>query len=162
MHQLADAAHELGLAALQVADEVPAERVAVCGVLRLEVLRPVLAHDLDPRLGQDGHVLDRDILRRGDDRDFRADLVAYPREPLGICSADKPNDTLRAAGPARAALGEEEVRAAARADIDALDLGRACIRAASSAAVQRSSLPALTMPEPNLSRNRPATSSPTS
>ena len=37
---------------------MPAERVAVLGVLRLEVLGPVLADDLDPGLGEHRHVLD--------------------------------------------------------------------------------------------------------
>ena len=67
MDELADLVHDLRLAALEVADEVPAERVAVSCVLGLEVLRAVLAHDLDSGLGQDGHVLDGDVLRRGDD-----------------------------------------------------------------------------------------------
>ena len=47
------------LAALQVADEVPAEGVAVASVLGLEVLRAVLADDLDPGLGQRAQVLER-------------------------------------------------------------------------------------------------------
>ena len=38
---------DLRLVRLQVADEVPAERVAVLGVLALEILRAVLADDLD-------------------------------------------------------------------------------------------------------------------
>ena len=46
--ELADPVDDLRLSALQVADEVPAERVAVDGVLRLHVLRAVLPHDLDP------------------------------------------------------------------------------------------------------------------
>ena len=44
------------------------KRVAVARVLRLEVLGAVLAHDLDPRLGERTHLLDRDVLRRDDDR----------------------------------------------------------------------------------------------
>ena len=40
----------LRLVRLQVADEVPAERVAVDGVLALEILGAVLPHDLDARL----------------------------------------------------------------------------------------------------------------
>src|SRR6266508_1173554 len=43
--ELADLVHDLRLAALEVADEVPAEPVAVGRVLRLEVLRTVLADD---------------------------------------------------------------------------------------------------------------------
>ena len=47
--ELAQLADRLRLAALQVADEVPAEAVAVARVLRLEILRAVLADDLDTR-----------------------------------------------------------------------------------------------------------------
>ena len=56
MDELADLVHDLRLAALEVADEVPAERVAVALVLGHEVLRAVLADDLDARLGERGHV----------------------------------------------------------------------------------------------------------
>ena len=52
MAELADRVHDLRLAALQVPDEVPAERVAVARVLRLEILRAVLADDLDARVGE--------------------------------------------------------------------------------------------------------------
>ena len=52
MDELADLVHDLRLSALEVADEVPAESVAVRRVLGLEVLRPVLADDLDAGLGQ--------------------------------------------------------------------------------------------------------------
>ena len=55
MHELADAVHDLRLVRLQVPDEVPAERVAVLGVLALEVLRAVLADDLDPGLDEHSH-----------------------------------------------------------------------------------------------------------
>ena len=75
-------AHELRLPALQVADEVPAERVAVGGVLGLEVLRPVLSDDLDSGLGQDAQLGDGEVLRRGHDRHLRPDLVPDAREPL--------------------------------------------------------------------------------
>jgi hypothetical protein len=64
--QLADRVHGLRLAALEVADEVPAESVAVAGVLHLQVLGPVLADDLDARLGQDRQLVEREVLRRGD------------------------------------------------------------------------------------------------
>src|SRR6476620_1352814 len=57
-----------------MADEVPAESVAVDGVFRLEVLRTVLSDDLDPGLDEDGHVLHGDVLRRGNDRHSVADL----------------------------------------------------------------------------------------
>ena len=39
------------------------------------------------------------------------------------CSAEKANDALCAARPSRAALGEEEVWAAGRAEVDSLDIG---------------------------------------
>ena len=73
--------HDLRLAALQMADEMPAERVAVGCVLGLEVLCAVLAHDVDSGLGQRGHVVDGDVLRGRDDRDVGADLVADAGEP---------------------------------------------------------------------------------
>ena len=54
----------LDLAALQLADEVPGEQAGVGLLLGRELLGPVLAHQLDARLGQRGqlggvHVLDR-------------------------------------------------------------------------------------------------------
>src|SRR4029453_13436212 len=68
----------LCLAALQMADEVPAERVAVRGVLGLEILGSVLAHDVDPSLGPDRHLLWGPVLRGRDDGYVRADLDPYP------------------------------------------------------------------------------------
>jgi hypothetical protein len=59
-----------------VADEVPAEGVAVGVALRLQVLGTVLADDLDARLGQRSQVFERDVLRRGDDGDGRPDFLA--------------------------------------------------------------------------------------
>jgi hypothetical protein len=58
-----------------VADEVPAKGVAVAVVLGAEVLGAVLADDLDAGLGQRGHVLQRDVLRRRDDGHVRPDLL---------------------------------------------------------------------------------------
>jgi hypothetical protein len=76
MDELADAVHGLRLAALEVADEVPAKSVAVERVFRLEVLRSVLADHLHPSLCQDTQFLRRHVLRRRDDRDARTDLGA--------------------------------------------------------------------------------------
>ena len=99
--ELADAVHDLRLAALQMADEVPAERVAVGCVLGLEVLRAVLADDLDSRLGQGGHVVDGDVLRGRDDRHVGADLVADAREARGdlLSGQVQGRPVSRAAGP---------------------------------------------------------------
>src|SRR5439155_27229696 len=80
--ELADAVDDLRLPALQVADEVPAEGVAVGRVLRLQVLRAVLADDLYAGLGQNGHLLERHVLRRGDHGHAWADLCANLRVPL--------------------------------------------------------------------------------
>jgi hypothetical protein len=55
-------------------DEVPAERVAVRGVLGLEILCPVLSDHLDPGLGQDPHLLWRHVLRGSNHGHFRTDL----------------------------------------------------------------------------------------
>ena len=46
---------------------MPAERVAVLGVLRLEILRAVLAHDLDARLDEHAMSSSGHVLRRRDD-----------------------------------------------------------------------------------------------
>src|SRR6266542_897217 len=56
--ELAELVHGLRLPALEVADEVPAEDVAVAGMLGLEVLRAVLADDLDPGLGEGTELVD--------------------------------------------------------------------------------------------------------
>src|SRR6202012_3730457 len=74
--KLAQFAHERRLAALEVADEVPVERVAVDTVLRLEILCAVLADRLGAGLREPGQGVDRDVLRRCDDGDRRADLLA--------------------------------------------------------------------------------------
>ena len=68
----------LRLAALEVADEVPAEGVAVERVLALEVLGLVLADDLDPGLGEDAELVGVDVLRRGHDRHVRPELGSDP------------------------------------------------------------------------------------
>ena len=62
---------DLDLAALQVADEVPRERVAVRGDLRLQVLRAVLADRRDPGLREQPEILERDVLAGGDELDVR-------------------------------------------------------------------------------------------
>jgi hypothetical protein len=48
-------------------------------VLALEVLRTVLADDLDAGFHQHRHVRDRDVLRRRDDRDVVADVGTNAR-----------------------------------------------------------------------------------
>src|SRR5436190_9987957 len=77
--ELADPVHDLRLVRLQVADEVPAENIAVFGVLRLEILCAILADDVNAGLGENLHVCKRHVLRRRDDRHVRADLLAYTR-----------------------------------------------------------------------------------
>ena len=76
MAELAQFAHKRRLAALKMADEMPAEGVAVAVVLGPQVLGAVLADDLDAGFRQRGQVVERDVLRRGDDGDVRPDLVA--------------------------------------------------------------------------------------
>jgi len=49
------------LVGLEAADEVPAERRAVDGMLGLELLRAVLPDDLDPGIGQERHVAERHV-----------------------------------------------------------------------------------------------------
>src|SRR5262249_8820481 len=78
MAELAELVDGLRLPALEMADEVPAERVAVTLVLRLEVLGAVLADDLDPRLCERGQVLQVDVLDRSHDGDVRPELGPDP------------------------------------------------------------------------------------
>jgi hypothetical protein len=74
--ELAEPVDDLRLVRLQVSDEVPVERVAEVGVLALEVLRAVLADDLDPGFDEDRQVRRCDVLGRGDDRDPFADFAS--------------------------------------------------------------------------------------
>ncbi len=74
MHELAGPVHDLHLVRLQVADEVPAEGVAVDRVLSLEVLCAVLPDDLHPGLYKSCQPLDGDVLRRDDEGDALTDL----------------------------------------------------------------------------------------
>jgi hypothetical protein len=53
---------------------VPAERVTGALLLRDQILEPVLPDDLDPRLGEDRHLVHRHVLRGHDDGDAGADL----------------------------------------------------------------------------------------
>src|SRR5581483_7861746 len=73
--ELADRVDDLRLATLQMADEVPAEGVAVARVLRLEILRAVLTDDLDSRFRERAELVDRHVLRRDDDRDSGPDFL---------------------------------------------------------------------------------------
>ena len=83
MTELACCIHDLRLAALQMTDEVPPERVAVAGVLHLEVLRAVLPHDLDARVGEQLELVERQVLRGDDDSDAGADLLPQRCIALG-------------------------------------------------------------------------------
>jgi hypothetical protein len=67
-------------------DEVPAEGVAIGVVLRLQILGAVFSQNLDAGLGEVGQTLDRDVLRRCDDRDGGADLFADLLVPLADLS----------------------------------------------------------------------------
>ena len=75
MTELAGCIHDLRLAALQMTDEVPPERVAVAGVFRLEILRAVLPHHVDARVGEQLELVERQVLRGDDDRDAGTDLL---------------------------------------------------------------------------------------
>ncbi len=72
--------HVLDLAALKLADEVPREQVAVGLLLGQQLLRPVLAHQLDARLRQCRQVIGLHVLHRGEHLDLGADLLAHPLE----------------------------------------------------------------------------------
>ena len=62
----------LDLAALQVADEVPLERVAPALLLGLQVLQPVLADQRHAGLGERAHLVAGHVLGRREDLDLRA------------------------------------------------------------------------------------------
>ena len=79
----------LHLAALQVADEVPGEGVAVRALLRLEVLEPVLADQLDPGLGEHRQLGRVDVLGRRQDLDLRAAALAHPFEVARAPARDR-------------------------------------------------------------------------
>src|SRR5947199_375940 len=83
MAELAQLVHGLRLAALQVADEAPAKAVAPAGVLVREILRAVLADDLDAGVGEQSELVDRHVLRRDDDRDGVARRRAGARPRAG-------------------------------------------------------------------------------
>src|SRR5947209_482879 len=68
------------LAALERADEVPVEQVAVRGLLGEQVLRAVLADQRDPCVGELGELVDADVLRRCADLDVVADARSDPLE----------------------------------------------------------------------------------
>ena len=75
---------------------MPAERVAVFGVLAFELLRAVLTDHLNAGFREHTQVGERDVLRRRNDRDGLADLRAdalvvraddlrrHSRSPLGV------------------------------------------------------------------------------
>src|SRR3954451_3552610 len=67
--QLAELADGLRLPALEMPDEVPAERIAPACMLRLDILRAVLADDLDARLRQCTDLFDGQVLGGDDDGD---------------------------------------------------------------------------------------------
>ena len=82
MHQLDQLGNPRRLARLEVADEVPVERVAPPLVLRLEILEAVLPHRLDAGLGQHAELVGGHVLGRDDDLRAGADLVAHAGEVL--------------------------------------------------------------------------------
>ena len=97
----------------------------------------------------------RHVLRRGDDRHVRPDLVADALEPRRdlLSGQGQGRPVSRAACPfgARRRRG----RAGRRAEVERARPRQPGSRAARSAAVQRSSLPPCRMPGPNRSRKRP-------
>ena len=71
---------QLELAALDGADEIPAEQLTVGLLLGNQLLCAVLPHQLDAGLGQRRQVIGRHVLDRGQDLDLGADLLANPLE----------------------------------------------------------------------------------
>jgi hypothetical protein len=70
----------LHLAALELADEVPREQVAVRLLLREQVLGAVLANELDSGLRERGQALGLDVLGGGQHLDLGADPLAHRLE----------------------------------------------------------------------------------
>ena len=82
-----------------------------------------------------------DVLRRGDDRHRRPDLVLDAREARADLVRRRHRSPPGRRAPDRRAGARRRARVVARAEIDALDLLDAGARSARSAAVQRSSRP---------------------
>ena len=141
MDELADAVHDLHLVRLEVPDEVPAERVAVLGVLRLEVLGAVLADDRRrrPRRAPPCRRARRTSSRRRSSRPARP-RPARARSARGSRQATAPITPWTPRARPLAPVREEELRVAARAEVDALDRARRRPRGARARRrVQRSS-----------------------
>ena len=105
-------------------------RVRSC--LAAQLLGAVLPHQLDAALGERGQVVGGDVLDRGQistsGRRRRAIRSRFARDPVARRAAARhavSHTTALAAGHAVvAAVGEEQVGAAARAQVDVLDLAR--------------------------------------
>src|SRR5438309_975284 len=96
---------ELDLAALELPDEIPLKALTMGADLRLEVLCAVLADDADARLGQDVHLLDRDVLGR------RAHLDRVGVAPgMGRGAGDLPADALEVAPHAASVEPADQLR----------------------------------------------------
>ena len=70
----------LHLAALELADEVPGEQVAVRLLLLEQLLRAVLPHQLDAGLGERGQVGGLHVLTAASTSTSGADALAHPLE----------------------------------------------------------------------------------
>ena len=139
---------------------MPAEAVAVTRVLRLEILRAVLADDLDSRLRERLELVDRDVLRRGDDGHPRADLFLDALVPL----ADLVRRHARAlpARPSACRRGgaRRRGRATRRAEVEAVDARHARVAQRELGRAPEVELSVRTMSSPNRARNGSPTSSP--
>ena len=92
----------LDLAALELADEVPAERAGVRLGLGDEVLRAVLAQQRHARLGEHLELLERHVLDRGEQlgvADLRADALGVLAHARGVEAADQLRHTTPAWRP---------------------------------------------------------------
>jgi hypothetical protein len=78
MDELTEVGYILGLAGLEVADEVPVKAIPETLVLDGQVLSAVLAHHFNAGLGEELHRLQVRVLRRRDDGDPGADFGADP------------------------------------------------------------------------------------
>ena len=156
----------LQLAALQVADEVPGKARAEQLALRLQVLEAVLADQLDPRprRGAPSPPRRRTWSRRGSRP--RARSAREPRSRFararrrGRCRGSaqpsiQTSPAWRPVAPGVAAVGEEELGLAARAEPAGLDLARPRPRASSRRATSgRSSIRPSAIPSPSARERR--------
>ena len=121
MHELADPVDDLHLVRLQPPDEVPAERIAVLGVLLFERLSAVLPHYRHTRLDERRHVGERTSFVAATTVTDGPTAACTWAKRLRILSGESTDHPLHPARAPVAAVREEQLRVVAGAQVDALD-----------------------------------------